>query len=123
MNFRRAGQLLSRAIRLRCPRCGAAGVFAGLFAMRPQCLSCKLQFEREQGYFLGAIYINYAVTVTAMLAGFFGLESIARLSLAHQIILWCGFGAVFPLLFFRYSKSLWLCIDYLFNPVDEEFME
>ena len=91
--------------------------------MRPQCLSCKLQFEREQGYFLGAIYINYAVTVTAMLAGFFGLESIARLSLAHQIILWCGFGAVFPLFFFRYSKSLWLCIDYIFNPADEEFLE
>jgi ABC-2 type transport system ATP-binding protein len=91
--------------------------------MRPECLSCTLRFEREPGYFLGAIYINYAVTVVVMLAGFFGLEYVAHLSLARQIILWCSFAAVFPLVFFRYSKSLWLCIDYIFNPVDEEFVE
>jgi ABC-2 type transport system ATP-binding protein len=91
--------------------------------MRPECWCCKLRFEREQGYFLGAIYINYAVTVAVMLAGFFGLEHVARPSLAHQIILWCSFGALFPLIFFRYSKSLWLCIDYIFNPVDEEFVD
>jgi ABC-2 type transport system ATP-binding protein len=91
--------------------------------MRPECLSCKLRFEREPGYFLGAIYINYAVTVVVMLAGFFGLEYVAHLSLARQIILWCSFAVVFPLVFFRYSKSLWLCIDYIFNPVDEEFVD
>ena len=123
MDFRRAGQLLSRGLRLRCPRCGAAGAFRGLFTMRPECLSCKWRFEREQGYFLGAIYINYAVTVAVMLAGFFGLQYVARLSLAHQIILWCGFGVVFPLVFFRYSKSLWLCIDYIFNPAEETFVD
>jgi ABC-2 type transport system ATP-binding protein len=36
---------------------------------------------------------------------------------------WSGFGVVFPMLFYRYSKSLWLCLDYLFSPVDEDRVE
>ena len=30
---------------------------------------------------------------------------------------------VFPMLFYRYSKSLWLCLDYLFSPVEESSVE
>jgi uncharacterized protein (DUF983 family) len=92
-------------------------MFRGLFTMQPQCPSCQLKFEREQGYFLGAIYINYAATVLCMLTGFFLLDYFVQLSLTYQIIIWCGFGIVFPMLFYRYSKSLWLSLDYIFNPV------
>src|SRR6059036_1247037 len=31
--------------------------------MHERCAACGLRYEREQGYFVGAIYINYAVTV------------------------------------------------------------
>jgi ABC-2 type transport system ATP-binding protein len=120
MNLRRIRQLLTRALHLRCPRCGGAGMFRGLFSMQPECPMCRLKFEREQGYFLGAIYINYAATVLCMLVGFFALEYYFKLPLTYQIIVWCSFGVVFPILFYRYSKSLWLCLDYIFNPVDED---
>jgi ABC-2 type transport system ATP-binding protein len=72
---------------------------------------------------LGAIYINYAVTVLCMLSGFFVLDYFAHLSLTYQIIIWCGFGVVFPMLFYRYSKSLWLCFDFIFNPVEEDVVQ
>jgi ABC-2 type transport system ATP-binding protein len=121
--IRRVGQLLSRAIQLRCPRCGEAATFAGLFRMRPACPTCGLRFEREQGYFLGAIYINYAATVGCMLVGFFLLDAFVHLSLFYQIVLWSSFGALFPILFYRYSKSLWLCLDYIFNPVEETIVD
>jgi ABC-2 type transport system ATP-binding protein len=98
-------------------------MFQGLFRMRPECLTCGLKFEREPGYFLGAIYINYAATVICMLAGFFALDYFVNLSLTYQIIVWSGFGVVFPMLFYRYSKSLWLCLDYLFSPVEEDRVE
>ena len=98
-------------------------MFAGLFRMRPECPTCGLEFEREPGYFLGAIYINYAATVICMLAGFFALDYFVNLSLTYQIIVWSGFGVVFPMLFYRYSKSLWLCLDYLFSPVEEDRVE
>jgi ABC-type Na+ transport system ATPase subunit NatA/uncharacterized protein (DUF983 family) len=119
-NFQRLGQLLSRGIYLRCPRCGDAQMFQGLFRMLLECPTCGLRFEREPGYFLGAIYINYAATVVCMLVGFFLLDYLVQLSLTYQIIIWCGFGIVFPLLFYRYSKSLWLCFDFLFSPVEED---
>ena len=98
-------------------------MFQGLFRMLPECPTCRLKFEREPGYFLGAIYINYAATVVCMLAGFFALDYFVNLSLTSQIIVWSSFGVVFPILFYRYSKSLWLCIDYLFSPVEEASME
>jgi uncharacterized protein (DUF983 family) len=88
--------------------------------MHTRCQACHLTFEREQGYFVGAIYINYAITVLIMLTGFFVLDYVTQLSLAQQIILWCVFGVVFPLAFYRYSKSLWLSIDCIFDPPDEE---
>jgi ABC-2 type transport system ATP-binding protein len=91
--------------------------------MEARCKVCQLVFEREQGYFLGAIYINYAVTVLCMLAGFFALDYVAQLSSTQQIILWSSFGLVFPVLFFRHSKSLWLCFDFLFSPVEDDFVK
>jgi ABC-2 type transport system ATP-binding protein len=95
-------------------------MFQGLFKMRTECPTCGLKFEREPGYFLGAIYINYAATVGCMLAGFFALDYFVHLSLTYQIVVWSSFGVVFPMLFYRYSKSLWLCFDYLFSPVEED---
>jgi ABC-2 type transport system ATP-binding protein len=97
-------------------------MFHGLFRMQAECLTCRLQFEREHGYFVGAIYINYAVTVLCMLAGFFILDYFVQLSLTSQLIMWCSFGVVFPMFFFRYSKSLWLSLDYIFNPVEEDMV-
>jgi ABC-2 type transport system ATP-binding protein len=98
-------------------------MFQGLFRMRPECLTCGLKFEREQGYFLGAIYINYAATVVCMLVGFFVLDYFIELSLTYQIVVWSSFGVVFPMMFFRYSRSLWLSLDYIFSPVEEYAVE
>jgi uncharacterized protein (DUF983 family) len=101
---------------LRCPRCGAQSLFRTWFAMHKQCALCGLRFEREQGYFIGAMYINYGITVVLALIGFVGLEYWTRPSLTQQLVLWNVFGIVFPLLFFRHSRGLWLGFDYIFNP-------
>jgi hypothetical protein len=80
--------------------------------MQTSCLFCRLMFEREQGYFVGAIYINYAATTLLAIAGFFVLDYWTSLSLAQQLILWGSFAVVCPLFFFRYSRILWLSIDF-----------
>lgn len=84
--------------------------------MHERCAVCDLIFEREPGYFIGAIYINYAVTAILTIGGFLLLDSYTNLSLTAQIILWSAFGIAFPLLFFRHSKSCWLALDHLFDP-------
>lgn len=118
MSIRDIGRIFSRGVRLRCPRCGEGKLFAGFFSMHPQCLHCALTFEREQGYFVGAIYINYAATTLIAIAGFLTLDYFAHLSLSQQLLLWGSFAILFPLFFFRYSRSLWLSLDYLFNPAE-----
>ena len=118
MDARRISSIIGRGLRLKCPRCGVGPLFRGFFSMYPDCLSCDLTFEREQGYFVGAIYINYAATAIIMIAGFFWLDRFINFSLAQQLIFWSIFGITFPLFFFRYSRSLWLSLDYIFNPED-----
>ena len=113
---RALGKIIRWALRLRCPRCGAAPLFRGFFSMYPECLSCRLMFEREQGYFVGAIYINYAATAIITITGYVWLDYLVNLSLAKQLIVWIAFGICFPLFFFRYARSLWLSIDYIFDP-------
>ena len=105
-----------RALRLRCPRCGRAPLFRGWFTMNLVCAVCDLTFERAQGYWVGAIYVNYSVTVTIAVAGGFLLWVRAGVDPVGQLALWIPFVVVLPLWFFRYSRSLWLGLEYGLNP-------
>jgi len=84
--------------------------------MHANCPQCNLLFEREQGYFVGAIYINYAATVAIAVPGFFMLDALTSLSISHQLALWVPFTVIFPLIFFHHARCLWLALDHLLNP-------
>jgi uncharacterized protein (DUF983 family) len=110
------GQLLSRAMRLRCPRCGEGRLFSGWFEMRPDCSSCQLKYERAPGYFLGSIYINYGVTAVVLTVGYLFLHAAVGFTnrqLAAPLVCFC---VVFASLFFRYARALWLALDCFFDP-------
>jgi hypothetical protein len=84
--------------------------------MHETCIHCGLKFEREQGYFVGAIYVNYAATVLIAIPGFFILDALTGIDIRQQLVLWVPFAVVFPLIFFHHSRSLWLVLDHLVNP-------
>ncbi|MDP2606978.1 MAG: DUF983 domain-containing protein [Deltaproteobacteria bacterium] len=108
--------LVGHGLCLRCPRCGVGPLYAKPFRMHSNCRQCDLQFEREQGYFVGAIYINYAATVAIAVPGFFLLDAFTGMTINQQLALWVPFAIIFPLLFFHHSRSLWLVVDHYFNP-------
>jgi uncharacterized protein (DUF983 family) len=112
----RAARIAGRAVRLRCPRCGRTPLFQGWFRMARECATCGLRFERAQGYFVGAIYINYGVSAVIALGGFFLLWAAFDLTPGRQLAVWVPFVVLFPLWFFRYSRSLWLALEYFLNP-------
>ena len=112
----RLTRALGRAIRLRCPRCGATPLFRGWFQMAESCALCGLKFERAQGYFVGAIYVNYAVTTFLVIGGYVLLWAFTELTTTAQLALWLPVVVVFPLWFFRYSRSFWLALEYAVNP-------
>jgi uncharacterized protein (DUF983 family) len=111
----RVALAVGRAIRLRCPRCGATPLFRGWFRMAQACALCGLYFERAQGYFVGAIYVNYAVTVVLAIVGFFLLWGVLGFSTGAQLAILVPFVIVFPLWFFRYSRSFWLALEWSLN--------
>ena len=98
-----------RGLRLRCPVCGEGRLFAGLFRMEVACPFCGLDFRRESGYYVGAMYINYGLTALIMLA--VGIPLADRVPMATLSWPLGAFAVLFPLWFFRYSRSLWLGID------------
>jgi uncharacterized protein (DUF983 family) len=108
--------MLGNSLRLRCPRCGMGSLYAKPFRMRSNCAQCGLKFEREQGYFVGAIYVNYTATVMIAMPGFFILDALTGMAINRQLSIWIPFAIIFPILFFHHSRSLWLAIDHWLNP-------
>ncbi len=112
----RLKRALTRAVRLRCPACGRAPLFRSWFVMNTACAVCDLRFERAQGYWVGAIYINYGVTTLIAVTGYFAAWRWWDPPLAWQLAVWGLFTVVFPLWFFPYSRSVWLAVEYGLNP-------
>ena len=54
---------LGSLIRLRCPACGSDGFRAGWFRTAKACPDCGQVFERESGFYAGAIYPLYGGAV------------------------------------------------------------
>src|SRR5919204_3989417 len=92
----RVRRIVGRALRLRCPRCGRSRLYESWFRMRERCAACGLRYEREQGYFVGAIYINYAATVAIGAGGVLLLDWAVGLSLREQLALGIALGALVP---------------------------
>lgn len=90
-------------------------MFTGLFRMNARCPHCDLQFEREPGYFLGSIYINYGLTALLTAVGYtvlrFGYGFDAR-TLLYGFLTFC---VLMPTFFFRYARALWLALDCRFE--------
>jgi uncharacterized protein (DUF983 family) len=87
--------------------------------MAERCAACGLRYEREAGYFVGAIYVNYAVTVAVAAGSVLVLDLTVGLTLARQLVIGITLAALVPLAFFRYARSLWLSVDYLVTTLDE----
>ena len=114
-------RMLGRAVLLRCPRCGAGKVFAGWFRMVERCPSCRLHFEREHDFFLGAYVINLAVTegllIVALFAYVFVAISDPGVPGLPVLVVALVFAVGAPLAFFPFSRTIWAAIDLAMRPV------
>ncbi|HWP45395.1 MAG TPA: DUF983 domain-containing protein [Blastocatellia bacterium] len=117
MDLRRARRVLLRGVRLRCPDCGQASIYHSFFRMKHHCSACGLIFEREQGYFVGAIYINVVVTESLLMLTF--LVYLMFFSAGDQKVYTMLYvlAVAVPLIFFHHSRSLWLSIDHIIDPI------
>ena len=97
----------------RCPRCGAGRLFRGYFDLVPDCPRCRLHFEREPGYFAGALAVNIIVTSGVFAVVFVGLlaVTIPHVPVAPLLAVLVPIVIVLPIAFYPFSKTLWMAVD------------
>jgi uncharacterized protein (DUF983 family) len=103
---------LLRCLRLICPVCGDALIIQSPFKIRHHCPVCGALYQREEGFFVGALTVNVVTTELIILVLY--LVCILFLS-NYQTILIILFiaGLLFPLAFYHHSWSIWLSLDHL----------
>ena len=112
------GQIITRGLTNCCPNCGGKTLFRSgkFFELNKDCPACGLKIVKEDGFFLGAMSLNYGVTLVVFLApigllwysGVLGDTAASILALAASIIV--------PVLLYRSSRSWQLMLYYFFLP-------
>src|SRR4051812_17939282 len=65
--------IISGILSNRCPKCDSGQVFRTLIKMNEKCPQCHVKFEREPGYFVGAMSFSYIIGFIAILPTFLSL--------------------------------------------------
>src|SRR5690349_1084566 len=112
-------RMFARALRRRCPQCGAGPVTVRWFGLADACPRCALRLDRgEDDYFLGAIVFNMAFA-----EGLFAVGLLVALVATWPDPPWTaiyvlGIAAMIaaPIVLYPYSKLCWLAFDLLFRP-------
>lgn len=113
--FQQAGAALTQ----RCPRCRRGPIFRKGVHMHELCPACGLDFEREPGYLLGAMYFSYFLSI-AIMAPLFYLCLWLLPPWHEMLVALIAFVIYLPLvpLVFRYSRVLWIHYDRMLAPSD-----
>jgi len=115
--------MLARALRRRCPHCGAGGLFTGWFRARTRCPGCGLTLLRgDEGYAVGTYLFNLVVSELLLMALLAGVvigtwpeppwDGLARWSVVLMVVA--------PILLYPFARLLFLAADLAFRPARPE---
>lgn len=112
------GQIITRGLTNCCPNCGGRTLFKSgtTFELNTECPACGLKIVKDDGFFLGAMSLNYGVTLVCFLTpvGFLWYKGI--LGDTTAIVLALAGSFIVPVLLYRSSRSWQLMLYYFFLP-------
>lgn len=91
--------------------------------MYEKCPVCGWRFERESGYWTGAIAVNLVVTellITIVVVPVATWLALTQQPITLLLVIGIPMPFVLPFLFFRHAKSFWMNFDFRVHPVDPE---
>ncbi len=113
---------------MKCPRCYEGNLYthrnplpiAHLHEMPDQCSECGLHFRPEPGFYTGAMYVSYGLSVSLFVLFFFVLHIALHVD-GIPFLLSYGISMLllFPFLF-RYSRALYIHLFYQYEPHAKE---
>ena len=104
---------MGRGLTRRCARCGSRHLFKHWMTMVPDCPRCGLHFEREQGYWAGALAINM-ILVGGLFAIAFGIAIVLTLPdipVGPLLAILVPIMIIGPIVAYPFSKTIWVAID------------
>lgn len=106
------------ALALRCPDCGTPATRR--FRLVESCHHCRLRFERHEGYWVGAVAVNTLVTIAC-----FATVLIGSMALTWPDPPWgaiaitaVAVNLALPIVFYPWSKTIWVAFDLTLHPPD-----
>lgn len=101
-----------------CPRCLQGKIYRTAFKMNDTCPACHLKFEREQGYFLGAMGVSYLLGVPILFAILALLSVTLFPAWPEYLVLAPAMVFYLPLipLICRQARIIWIHFDRLADP-------
>jgi uncharacterized protein (DUF983 family) len=107
-------------LRLHCPACHEGKMFSSYFTMRAVCARCGVRYEREQGEYIMAMYVNLLIAEALFVGGYFLSDYLFDLGMWTQFAIWAPFNLLFVVLFYPRSKGLWAACLYLLGNLYED---
>jgi uncharacterized protein (DUF983 family) len=108
--------MLMRGFTKRCPRCGSGKLFRHYFTMVPDCPRCGLHFEREQGYWAGALAINIMCLGALFAVSFLVamILTVPDVPIALMLAIFVPMMVLGPIVWYPFSKTIWVAVDMAF---------
>lgn len=103
--------LLNVVLGNQCPVCGKGKVFSGIYSLYKNCSNCHLKYEKEPGYFLGAIVAVYFFSCALIIPSFIYFLWVLQWDPVPAVIAGLfEFALIHPVVF-RLAKLIWLFIE------------
>lgn len=115
--------ILYSVVKNRCPKCHQGKVFQKdnpynlkyLFKMESVCSHCGERYEKEPGYFFGAMFVSYALTALVFFIMLVLDFAFFHLGLSLLLILIPAVLILSPVTF-QWSRLIWLNFFIRYNP-------
>lgn len=105
--------LLIDGMLCRCPRCHRGPIFARGFTIREACVVCGLPFESASGEVTGGMGISIVATLLIVIVAAFIGGFNPNIPLTWFFLVMGAITILFPILFYRPSRALWVGFLYL----------
>jgi uncharacterized protein (DUF983 family) len=99
-----------------CPICFRGKVFRGLISMHEFCPQCGSRYEREHGFFIGALYVAYWMSVAALSSLMALFWVLGAGSASRSLLLAAAVYVPISVAVFRYSRVVWMHLWQILDP-------
>ena len=102
--------------------CAGGPLFSYWVRARTACPGCRLKLDREEGHFLGAMFLNLVVAELLWVLGLIAGIVLTWPAPPWTLIMVGSITAMilFPLFFYPFSRTLWYAFDLYFQPVQKK---